>query len=165
MRDRIRRMKEEWARELPGLDSDVMATVGQLLEAAKLLERERLAPFAAKFGLQKGEFDVIATLRRAGEPYELTPTDLYQGLLMTSSAMTSRLDRLEKAGLIGRYPDPSDRRGVRVRLTARGRELIDQVMPLHVQNEREALAGLDDSERRELDRLLAKLIQGLEKDG
>lgn len=161
MRDRAGRMKSEWAREYPELDSDVMATVGSLLEAAKLLERNRLAPFAAQFGLQKGEFDVIATLRRSGDPYELTPTELYEGLLMTSSAMTSRLDRLERASLVARGPDPSDRRGIRVRLTPKGLELINRMLPLHVANEQEALACLDNDEHKELHRLLDKLVSHL----
>jgi len=163
MQDRIERMKAEWAREYPGLDSGVMATVGALLQAGRLLEKHWLAPFAARFSLQKGEFDVIATLRRAGAPYELTPTDLYEGLLMTSSAMTSRLDRLEAAGLIERRPDPADRRGVRVRLTPGGLDLINEIVPQHVANELAALASLDPRERSELDRLLAKVIQGLAK--
>lgn len=158
-------MKDEWAREYPGLDSDVMATVGALLQAAKLLEKKRLAPFAARFGLQKGEFDVIATLRRSGEPYELTPTDLYEGLLMTSSAITSRLDRLEHTGLVERRPDPSDRRGIRVRLTPKGLQLVNEMVPLHVANEQEALANLDKTERRDLERLLGKVIQGISAGG
>lgn len=161
MQDRIERMKAEWAREYPELDSDVMATVGALLEAGQLLEKQRLIPFAAKFGLQKGEFDVLASLRRAGAPYELTPTNLYEAMLLTSSAMTSRLDRLERAGLVERRPDPADRRGVRVRLTAKGLDLINEILPQHVANEQDALARLDVAERKELDRLLGKLIQGL----
>lgn len=161
MQDRIQRMKDEWAREYPHLDSNVMATVGALLEAAKRLDKNWLAPFAARFDLQKGEFDVIATLRRAGSPYELTPTDLYERLLLTSSAMTSRLDRLEGAGLIERRPDPADRRGVRVRLTDRGLALIDRIVPLHVANEQAALGALDQDECAQLERLLSKLIQGL----
>lgn len=161
MQDRIQRMKDEWAREYPHLDGDVMATVGTLLEAARRLEKNWLAPFAARFDLQKGEFDVVATLRRAGAPYELTPTDLYERLLLTSSAMTSRLDRLEQAGLIERRPDPADRRGVRVRLTERGLALIDRIVPLHVANEQAALGTLGKEERAELGRLLGKLIQAL----
>ncbi|QGZ41418.1 MarR family winged helix-turn-helix transcriptional regulator [Pseudoduganella flava] len=164
MEDRVARMKAEWARECPGLDSSVMATVGALLQAGRLLDKNWLAPFIARFGLQKGEFDVIATLRRSGTPYELTPTDLYEGLLMTSSAMTSRLDRLERAGLVERHPDPQDRRGVRVRLTEKGLAVIDEILPLHVANEQEALASLDNKEREELDRLLAKVIRGLSAD-
>ena len=158
-------MTDEWAREYPSLDSDVMATVDALLQAAKLLEKNRLAPFAARFGLQKGEFDVIATLRRSGEPYELTPTDLYEGLLMTSSAITSRLDRLERTGLVERRPDRSDRRGIRVRLTPKGLQLVNEMVPLHVANEQEALANLDKTERSELERLLGKVIQGCSAEG
>jgi DNA-binding MarR family transcriptional regulator len=162
MTDRAQRAQEEWLREQPGIDVSVMATVGRLLEAAHLLERDRLAPMAARFGLQKGEFDVVATLRRAGAPYELTPKALYEGLMLSSGAMTSRLDRLEEADLIARHPSPTDRRSVLVRLTARGLALIDDILPQHIANEQQALAALSLRERAQLDRLLAKLIQGLE---
>ncbi|WP_348628283.1 MarR family transcriptional regulator [Rhizobium sp. WW_1] len=159
--DRAGRAAAQWRKELPDIDADVMATVGRLLEAARLIERGRLTPFAARFGLQKGEFDVIASLRRAGPPYELTPTDLYDALMLSSGAMTSRLDRLEQAGLIERRPAQSDRRSVRVRLTEKGLGLIEEILPLHIANEKEALGALTDEERSELDRLLVKLVGGL----
>src|SRR5579859_2417067 len=111
--------QQQWRRERPGIDAGVMATVGRVLEAAYLLERERLEPFAARFGLQKGEFDVLATLRRSGTPYELTPTVLYEALMLSSGAMTSRLDRLERAGLIERRRSSTDRRSVQVGLSDR----------------------------------------------
>ncbi|RMX04261.1 MarR family transcriptional regulator [Corticibacter populi] len=161
MTDRAQRMQEEWRREWPGIDAKVMATAGRLLEAAQLMEREWLAPFAARFKLQKGEFDVIATLRRAGKPYMLTPTELYEGLMLSSGAMTSRIDRLESNGLIERQPSPADRRSIQVRLTPAGLALIEQMLPLHVANEQQALASLSAQEQVQLDALLSKLIGGL----
>jgi len=101
---------------------------------------------------------VLATLRRSGSPYALTPTDLYEATMVTSGAMTNRLDRLEKAGLILRGPHPNDRRGIVVQLTGKGLALIDEALTAHVANEHEILAGLNDAERETLSRLLEKLI-------
>ena len=165
MNDRAQQAEEEWRRERPDIDAGVMATVGRLLEAAQLMERDKLAPLAAQFGLQKGEFDVIATLRRSGTPYRLMPTELYEGLMLSSGAMTSRLDRLERSGLIERLPSPSDRRSVLVQLTPAGLALIDKVLPLHVANEQQALAVLTAGEQGQLNQLLAKLISGLRAKG
>jgi DNA-binding MarR family transcriptional regulator len=138
-----------------------MGVIGRLNEASALIARDRLAPVFARFGLQMGEFDVLATLRRSGAPYSLTPTELYEATMVTSGAMTARLDRLEKAGLIQRAPHPSDRRGVVVQLTAKGREITDDALTAHVANEHEVLAGLTREERDILAKLLEKLIGSL----
>ncbi len=156
-------MEEDWERERPDIDAKVMALIGRLLEATHLLERDWFSPLAAQFELQQGEFDVIATLRRSGDPYALTPTQLHEGLMLSSGAMTSRLDRLERKGLIERTPSPNDRRSVLVRLTPAGLALIDRVLPLHVTNEQQALASLTSKEQKLLNELLAKLVAGLHK--
>lgn len=161
MEDRARRAQEEWRRERPDIDAGVMALVGRLLEATHLLERNWFLPLAAQFELHQGEFDVIATLRRSGEPYALTPTDLHERLMLSSGAMTSRLDRLENKGLIQRAPSPTDRRSIQVRLTPAGLALIDKALPLHVANEQQAVSALTQKEQKQLDGLLAKLIVGL----
>jgi len=135
--------------------------LGRLSEAATLVARDRLAPLFARYGLQHGEFDVLATLRRSGAPFSLTPTALYETTMVTSGAMTNRLDRLEKAGLIRRVPHPSDRRGLMVQLTEEGRELIDRAVEAHVENEHRILSSLDTEERERLAALLEKLIAGL----
>ena len=135
-----------------------MGVLGRLNEASSLIARDRLAPLFAQFGLQAGEFDVLATLRRSGSPYALTPTDLYEATMVTSGAMTNRLDRLEKAGLILRGPHPNDRRGIVVQLTEKGLALIDEALTAHVANEHEILAGLTSAERETLAQLLEKLI-------
>jgi DNA-binding MarR family transcriptional regulator len=138
-----------------------MAVLGRLSEAASLIGRDRLNPLFARFGLQSGEFDVLATLRRSGAPYALTPTALYEATMVTSGAMTNRLDRLEKSGLIARGPHPEDRRGVVVKLTEKGRALIDEAVAAHVENEREVLSVLTEKEQETLAALLQKLIDGV----
>jgi len=163
MNDRARRAQEEWQRERPDIDANVMALVGRLLQATHLLERNWFRPLAAQFELHQGEFDVIATLRRSGNPYAMTPTDLHEGLMLSSGAMTSRLDRLERKGLIERVPSPNDRRSTLVRLTPAGLALIDKLLPLHVANEQQAMASLTQKEQAQLDGLLAKMIVGLER--
>ncbi|MDX8523040.1 MarR family transcriptional regulator [Mesorhizobium sp. MSK_1335] len=159
--DRATRAIRQWQRERPDLDVSPMGVIGRLNEASSLIARDRLAPVFARFGLQSGEFDVLATLRRSGKPYALTPTELYEATMVTSGAMTARLDRLEKAGLTQRAPHPSDRRGVVVQLTATGRELIDEALTAHVANEHEILVGLTRDDRETLARLLEKLIGSL----
>ena len=156
--DRAAKAVEQWARERPDLDVTPMLVLGRLNEVSSLVARERLAPLFARFGLQAGEFDVLATLRRSGQPYALTPTALYEATMVTSGAMTNRLDRLEKAGLILRGPHPNDRRGIVVQLTEKGLALIDETVTAHVANEHEILAGLTAAERETLSHLLEKLI-------
>ncbi|MBP2302097.1 MarR family transcriptional regulator [Azospirillum picis] len=164
--DRADRALEQWRRERPDLDVRPMAVIGRLTEAALLVSRDRLAPVFARFGLQQGEFDVLATLRRSGSPYALTPTALYEATMVSSGAMTNRLDRLERAGLIRREPHPGDRRGVTVHLTDQGRAVIDEAVTAHVENEHAILSALTEGERDALAALLAKLIAGLEpQDG
>lgn len=152
---------EQWRRERPDLDVSPMGVIGRLNEASALIARDRLAPVFARFGLQSGEFDVLATLRRSGAPYALTPTELYEATMVTSGAMTARLDRLEKAGLTRRAPHPSDRRGVVVQLTAKGLALIDEAVTAHVANEHKVLSGLTPAERETLSLLLEKLIESV----
>ena len=159
--DRAAKAIEQWKRERPDLDVSPMGVLGRLNEASSLIARDRLAPLFARFGLQAGEFDVLATLRRSGAPYTLTPTALYEATMVTSGAMTNRLDRLEKAGLILRGPHPNDRRGIVVQLTEKGLALIDAAVTAHVANEHEILAGLTGAERETLAQLLGKLIESV----
>ena len=158
---RARFAAEHWQRELPGLDTRAMQLVGQLGTVAQLMARDWLNPLFAEHGLQPGEFDVLATLRRSGAPYALTPTALYEAAMLSSGGMTNRIDRLETAGLIERQKHPTDRRGVLVALTGAGRELIDRLVLLHVANERQMLASLNAREQTQLGQLLDKLLQGM----
>ena len=132
----------QWAREMPEVDTSAMEIVGRLSELWLSIDRDHLAPMMRGFGLQGGEFDVIATLRRAGPPYALTPTQLYEAAMMSSGGMTARLDRLEKSGLIRRSPNPEDRRGTLVSLTDAGHALIEKALPAHAANELRLLDGL-----------------------
>jgi DNA-binding MarR family transcriptional regulator len=152
---------EQWQRELPQLDTRAMQVVGQLGTVAQLMARDWLNPLFAEHGLQPGEFDVLATLRRSGAPYALTPTALYEAAMLSSGGMTNRIDRLETAGLIERQKHPTDRRGVLVALTSEGKELIDKLVLLHVANEQRMLAALTAREQTQLGQLLAKLLQGM----
>lgn len=159
--DRAARAVEQWARERPDLPGLPMAIFGRLSEAAERVMRDHLNPLFAEAGLQPGEFDVLATLRRSGEPCMLSPTALYQALMKSSGGMTARLDRLEQAGLVERRPDPHDRRGKLIALTAAGRRVIDETIGRHVANEEKLLSVLTPAEQETLNALLRKLITGL----
>lgn len=161
--DRAALAVAQWRRERPEIDPFPMEVLGRLAELAHLVARDRLLPLFARFGLQNGDFDVLATLRRSGSPYALTPTALYEATMISSGGMTARLDRLEKAGLILRDKHPTDRRGTLVTLTERGRATIDSVLPAHVENERAILAALSADEQAQLNGLLAKLLAGLDR--
>ena len=151
----------QWARERPDLPTLPMTLFGRLSEAAERVMREQMNPLFAAAGLQPGEFDVLATLRRAGEPFMLSPTRLYEATMISSGGMTDRLDRLERAGLVERRPDPKDRRGKLIALTAAGRSVIDETIGRHVANEARLLSTLTQAEQERLDALLKKLIAAL----
>ncbi|WP_445678557.1 MarR family winged helix-turn-helix transcriptional regulator [Radicibacter daui] len=159
--DRAEFAWRQWQREKPELNSFPMAVLGRLNEASQVISQGRLVPLFARYGLQRGEFDVLATLRRSGAPYRLTPTALYEAAMISSGGMTSRLDRMEKAGLVRREPHPDDRRAFLVALTEKGHALLDEVLPAHVENERTILAALSPDEQEQLYRLMGKLLGGL----
>src|ERR1700728_2335261 len=159
--DRADLAVEQWARERPDLRTLRMAIFGRLNEAADRVMREHMTPLFARVGLQAGEFDVLATLRRAGAPYMLSPTQLYEAAMISSGAMTDRLDRLERAGLVVRRPDPKDRRGKLIVLTDPGKRLIDEAIGRHAANQERLLLTLTQAEQETLDALLRKLIAGL----
>ncbi len=152
---------EQWSRERPDLPALPMAVFGRLSEAAERVMRDHMNPLFAEAGLRPGEFDVLATLRRSGPPYMLTPTRLYEATMISSGGMTNRLDRLEAAGLVERRPDPNDRRGKLIGLTASGRRLIDDTIAKHVGNEVQLLSALSTPEQLKLNALLRKLIGAL----
>jgi len=138
-----------------------MGPIGRLKRCAMLLEPRVEAAFV-KHGLVRWEFDMLATLRRAGEPFVLSPTQLFSTLMITSGTMTHRLKALEKRGFITRLPNPEDARSMLVALTPAGRERIDETVETHVDNERQLLAGLSDGERQQLDQALRVLMRLLE---
>jgi DNA-binding MarR family transcriptional regulator len=149
---------EQWARERPDLDTGPMTLLGRLSESGLVIVRDRLNPLFATFGLQPGEFDVLATLRRCGAPYALTPTDLYEAAMISSGSMSNRIDRLEKASLVERRPNPADGRGTLVALSAKGLALIDEAVTAHVENQKTIVSGLTEAEQNQLSTLLAKLL-------
>jgi DNA-binding MarR family transcriptional regulator len=159
--DHVDELLAQWRRERPDLDVAPLGVYGRLFRVVQLSDDE-LAKGLAQYGLQQGWFDLLAALRRAGAPYELNPTSLMRATLLSSSGMTKRLDRIEEAGLIERRPDPNDRRGTLVRLTRRGKNVIDRAVETHVNNEKRLLGGLTTAERRTLDRVLKSLLINLE---
>jgi DNA-binding MarR family transcriptional regulator len=159
-RDGVDLIVEQWTRERPDLDPSPIGVVGRVSRLARELE-QRLEPVYREHGLEPGWHDVLATLRRSGAPYRLRPTDVAQSVMVTSSGMTKRLDRLEEAGLIARTPDPEDRRGTLISLTPAGIERIDRTMEDHLANEARLLGALTDAERGRLADLLRKLQLGL----
>lgn len=117
-----------------------------------------------EFGLSRASWDVLASLRRSGPPHRMSPTELYLAHMRSSGAITHRLARLERAGLVNRVPDPHDARGMLVELTARGRRLVDRVAPEHLDNERALLAALSEEEQAALASLLRKLLMAFEHE-
>lgn len=160
MQDRIDTILAQWKRERPDLDTQAMSVVGRVQRTAAAL-RPKLDETHGVSGLQGETFDVLASLRRSGPPYQLSPTDLYREMMLTSGAMTNRIDRLEDAGLVARRADPDDRRGTLVRLTAKGKALIDTATAKHVDNEDRLLSALTARERQQLNELLRKLLISL----
>ncbi len=157
--DRVDRILEQWARERPGLDVTPMAVIGRLGRAAAAVDA-RLAATFARHGIDAATFDVLATLTRQGEPYELTPAALAADAMITSSAVAQRLNRLEGLGYVSRHPDPADGRGKIVRLSPKGLRVVDRVLPDHLETERAVLAELTESERSQLASLLSRLAPG-----
>lgn len=161
MPDRASRAAAQWAVQRPDMDMLPMEALGRLHEASILVARERQVPLYARYGLQQGEFDALATLRRSGAPEGLTPTALFEAAMMSSGGMTARIDRLERAGLVERRPHPTDRRATLVRLTDKGFDLIETIMPRHEETAKDILAPLSLDEQKTLNALLARLIGGL----
>jgi DNA-binding MarR family transcriptional regulator len=160
MKDHVDHIVEAWRRERPDLDVAALGQLARLFRTAHAADAA-LAEGLAEHRLQRGWFDLLAALRRAGSPYELNPTQLMRTTMLSSGGMTKRLDRLAEAGLVGRRPDPGDRRGTLVRLTARGRKAIDAALEAHAANEERLLSALAPAERNALDRLLRKLLASL----
>ena len=156
--DRAAFARSQWQKEIPELELEPMVLLGRLSEAAHLVMSAHIEPVFTASGLTRGDFDVLATLRRAGAPFELTPTALYQATMISSGGMTARIDRLEKAGLILRRRHPKDRRALIVCLTEEGKKLIETMLPAYTEAQAQAVSGLEPEERTQLSALLQKLI-------
>lgn len=158
MRDEVDELVAAWARERSDLDLmpvEVFSRIGRL---SRHLDLARKGAFAAS-GIESWEFDVLAALRRAGTPYELSPGKLLRETLVTSGTMTNRVDRLTSRGFVERLPDPNDRRGVLVRLTPEGKVAVDAAFEALLEAERDLMPDLDDAERETLATLLRRLLE------
>jgi DNA-binding MarR family transcriptional regulator len=162
MQDAVDEILALWRRERPDLEPGLwaMGLVGRVQRLNRLIERELKAYFA-RYGMELWEMDVLFTLRRAGPPHTLTPGELLKAVMVTSGAMTNRIDRLAAKGLVERQPGPGDRRSVGVRLTERAMELVDRVLTDHLANEATLFAALSEAERGELAELLRRTLAGL----
>lgn len=155
--DRIDEILEQWQRESSQLDVSALAVTGRMMRIARLLEKHR-ETVLAEYGLNVWSFDVLATLRRQGSPYQLKPTDLYGLLMLSSGAMTNRIDRLEEDGVVVRLRDPDDRRSVIVQLTPKGIELMDTVMPVLFEKEKQFLEQFTTNETQTFTKLLRRFL-------
>ena len=162
--DGVDRIVEQWAVERPELDTTAMAVFGRVFRIARLAGDEMTAAYAP-FGIGRPEFDVLATLRRSGPEGELSPGALASSMMLSSGGTTARLDRLERAGLVERRPDPQDRRGVLVRLTADGRRLVDDAVAAGLARQQELLGHLPAARQRQLAGLLREVLGPLEAGG
>lgn len=159
--DGVDRIVEQWACERPDLDTMAMAIFGRVFRLARLGgdEMERVY---VRYGIGRPEFDVLATLRRTPAPHELSPGALASSMMISTGGTTARLDRLEKAGLVRRSPDPNDRRGILVGLTKQGRTLIDDAVTAGLNRQKELLSHLTDQQQTQLTALLRNVLTPLE---
>jgi DNA-binding MarR family transcriptional regulator len=157
--DAVDRITGQWNAVRPDVDVSPIQVIGRVSRLSRLVDR-RLAENFALYGIENWMYDVLATLRRSGEPYELTAGELVRQTMVTTGAVTNRIDRLEDRGLVERTRT-RDRRKVVVRLTAQGLDLVDEVVHAHLATEREILAALSPRQQRELARLLRTALLNL----
>lgn len=160
-RDAVDQILDQWHEERPDLDLSAMGIFGRLGQLTLLLIPALEGVFA-RHGLRRGEFDVLAALRRSGPPYTLIPSALAKTLMLSRAGMTNRLDRLEADGLVERRLDPTDRRSFHVALTGRGHRVVDAAVTDHAANESRLLSALTPDERETLDHALRTLLQAIE---
>lgn len=160
--DHVDHILAQWRKERPDLDVGPMGLLGRLHRLSTHLGRE-VEAVLLKHGLSSSAFDVLATLRRAGSPYQLSPGDLLAMTMVSSGTMTNRIDQLEKAGLVERIHNPQDRRSVLISLTERGFAIADEAVGAHVDNQHRLVAHLSEEERATLDGLLKRFLQDFEE--
>jgi DNA-binding MarR family transcriptional regulator len=156
--DGVDRIIDQWADARPDLETSAMAVFGRIFRLARIAG-ERVEKAYSAFGIGRPEFDVLATLRRAGEPYRLSPGSLAASMMLSSGGTTARLDRLEKLGLVERQPSPTDRRSVLVRLTDQGFEVVEQAVAAGLAEQQRLLAHLTPAQRQQLDDLLREALR------
>ncbi|NTC81867.1 MarR family winged helix-turn-helix transcriptional regulator [Agrobacterium tumefaciens] len=159
--DHVDHILAQWHKERPDLDVEPMGLLGRLKRLTTHLGRE-VEAVLLKHGLSSSAFDVLATLRRAGAPYRLSPGDLLAMTMVSSGTMTNRIDQLEKAGLVERIHNPQDRRSVLISLTERGFAIVEDAVSAHVENQQRLVAQLSEEERNALNKLVKRFLQGFE---
>ena len=159
--DQIDEVLGSWRSTRPSIDTGPLEVTGRLSRIGPLLGRRQEAVFS-RFGVNRGEVGALSALRVTGPPHRLSPTRLGRGLMLSSAGVTSRIDRLERRGLVRRLPDPDDRRGVIVELTDEGARLVDEAVAAVAESDRQLLARLDADEIAQLQALLKKLLASLE---
>jgi len=162
--DKVDHILAQWRRERPDLDVAQMGVIGRVGRLRNQLSAAHERVFK-KYDLSPASFDVLATLRRSGPPYALSPSELIDWTMVTSGTMTNRLDRLEKDGLITRKRNPEDGRGFVIALTDKGFELIDAAVTEHVVNQHQMMEALSEQEREQLDSLLRKWLAAMNSAG
>ena len=158
-KDAVDAIIEQWAGVRPDLDTRAMEVFGRIYRLSRTMG-DRMEKAYAPYGISRGEFDVLATLRRSGEPYTLSPRQLSATLMLTTGGMTGRLDKLERAGLLRRSPDPHDRRALQVTLTEKGLAVIDEAVGAGLAVQTEALSTMNDEQAGQLADLLRELLAG-----
>lgn len=158
MRDSIDDYLDQWAALRGDLDFEAMGAVERVLRLSRIISA-RLKSHFADIGMETWEFDVLATLRRNDRP--LTPKALAASVMIGSSALTNRVDHLDARGLVTRRAVPGDRRSLHIALTDAGRELVDRITQDHVRHQRSIIAGIDDGDTEELNRILRTLLVSL----
>lgn len=153
--DHVDFVTEQWARERPDLDVSAMAIIGRVARLYLSYQEEMQKTFV-RFGLNAAKFDVLATLRRAGAPYRLSPGDLLKATMVTSGTMTNRITRLEADGLVRRQINPDDSRSFLIELSAEGLALIDEVVEAHVATQDRLVAAMPNEERAAFNTLLSR---------
>ncbi|SDX99273.1 DNA-binding transcriptional regulator, MarR family [Micromonospora pattaloongensis] len=159
--DAVDRIVEQWRRERPDLRPEPMAVFGRIYRLARIVGDAQEKVYA-RWGITRGEFDVLAALRRAGIPYTLSPKAMTATLMLTSGGMTGRLDKLERAGLVTRSPDPADRRALQITLTESGKRVIEEAVGAGLEVQRRALDRLPEADRARLGDLLRDLLAAVE---
>lgn len=161
-RDAVDQILTQWSRERPDLDVSPMGLIGRLGRLRAHISRAHEAVFQ-RHGLNSASFDLLATLRRSGSPFRLSPSELLETMMITSGTMTNRIDQLEKQGLVERMPHPEDRRALLVALTEKGRAVIDAAVTDHVANQHRLIETLTAEDRTALDGLVRQFLTAFEK--
>lgn len=159
--DSVDKIIKQWHEERPDLDVSPMELIGRIKRLSNYFSREMDKTFST-YGLNGASFDVLATLRRSGDPCALSPGDLLSSAMVTSGTMTNRIDQLVKSGLVERKKNSSDARRFIVHLTAEGRRLIDKILEEHVKTQKRLLVTVDDRDREKINSLLRDILIGVE---